>query len=112
MAPRIRPLLHGAEIRTIAGDDLWMSPEYERDTVALHFTWMFDQTGVERLLADLESALAPYDPRPHWSKLFLARSDAIASVYERLPDFLELVERLDPRRAFRNAWFATHIATA
>jgi xylitol oxidase len=112
MAPRIRPLLHGAEIRTIAGDDLWMSPEYGRDTVALHFTWRLDQTGVERLLVDLESALRPFEPRPHWSKLFLARSDAIASVYERLPDFLELVERLDPRGAFRNAWFETHIAPA
>jgi xylitol oxidase len=112
MASRIRPLLQGAEIRTIASDDLWMSPEYGRDTVALHFTWVLDQAAVEGLLIDLESALAPFEPRPHWSKLFVAGPDVIASVYERLPDFLDLVERLDPRGAFRNAWFERHITRA
>jgi alditol oxidase len=111
MAQRIRPLLQSAEIRTIAGDDLWMSPEYGRDTVGIHFTWIPDQPAVEELLVDLESALAPFQARPHWSKVFVARSDAISSLYERLPDFLHLVERLDPRGAFRNDWFEAHIAS-
>jgi xylitol oxidase len=26
------------------------------------------------------------------------------ALYERLPDFVRLVERLDPRGAFRNTW--------
>ena len=26
------------EIRTVAADHLWMSPQHERDTVAVHFT--------------------------------------------------------------------------
>jgi hypothetical protein len=26
-----------------------------------------------------------------------------------MPDFIRLVERLDPRGAFRNAWLKTHV---
>ncbi|MBV9577093.1 MAG: FAD-binding protein, partial [Chloroflexi bacterium] len=38
----IEPLLQMSEVRTIAADDLWMSPFYRRDCVALHFTWRYD----------------------------------------------------------------------
>jgi alditol oxidase len=109
LSDRIRPLLQVCEIRTIAADRLWMSGEYGRDTVAFHFTWRPDQQHVETLLVDLEAALAPFDARPHWGKLFAARADAIARLYERLPDFVRLVERLDPRGAFRNAWFEARV---
>jgi len=30
-------------------------------------------------------------------------------LYERLPDFAHLVERLDPRGAFRNDWLEQHV---
>src|SRR5262249_17870160 len=39
LAGVLRPVLLVSEIRTIAADRLWMSPQYERDSVALHFTW-------------------------------------------------------------------------
>jgi len=78
-----------------------MSPMYERDTVALHFTWVRDQAGVEAALAHLEPALAPFDPRPHWGKVFLD-----APSYPRGEDFLALAERYDPRGVFRNDWFS------
>ena len=109
LSDRIRPLLQVCEIRTIATDGLWMSPEYGRETVGMHFTWRPDQQQVETLLIDLESALAPFDARPHWGKLFAARADAIARLYERLPDFVRLVERLDPRGTFRNPWFEARV---
>jgi alditol oxidase len=54
---------------------------------------------VERVLAEVEPALAPFDARPHWGKLFLR-----APAYQRGRDFIALAERLDPRGAFRNAW--------
>ena len=104
LAPRIRPLLQVAEIRTIAADQLWMSPQYGRETVGLHFTWLPDQEAVDALLVDLEADLAPFDARPHWGKLFRARAASMAALYERLPDFVRLVQRLDPRGAFRNTW--------
>jgi xylitol oxidase len=100
----IRPALLVSEIRTMAADELWMSPQYEQDTIGLHFTWKRDQAAVERALAEVEAALAPFAARPHWGKVFLAGSASVAPLYERLPDFAALVEKLDPRGAFRNDW--------
>ncbi len=109
LAPRIRPLLHIGEIRTVAADGLWMSPQYDRDTVAIHFTWFREQRRVESLLSEIEAALAPFGARPHWGKLFLARAEGIAPLYERGADFARLCARLDPRGAFRNAWLQERV---
>ncbi len=104
LADRIRPVLHVCEIRTIAADRLWMSPQYERDSVGIHFTWALEPEAVMDVLADLEPALEPFDPRPHWGKLFLH-----APRYERVADFARLTERLDPRGAFSNGWLETRV---
>jgi xylitol oxidase len=109
LAGRIQPLLQVTELRTIAADRLWMSPQYGQDTIAFHFTWTPDQPAVERLLVDLEAALDPFQARPHWGKVFLAGAATIARRYQRLPDFVGLVDRLDPRAAFRNDWLSAHV---
>lgn len=95
---RIAPLLQISEIRTIAADDLWMSPFYERDCVAIHFTWKPDWVAVRDVLPDLEAALAPFDARPHWGKLFLTPPRPLP----RQEDFLRLASRFDPSRKFGN----------
>jgi xylitol oxidase len=109
LAATLAPVLQVAEIRTIAADRLWMSPQYGQATVALHFTWTREPDAVARVLVDLEAALAPFDPRPHWGKAFLADAATVAPRYERLSDFVRLAERLDPRGAFRNDWLAAHV---
>jgi alditol oxidase len=106
LAGVIRPVLQVCEIRTIAADALWMSPQHGRETVGLHFTWALDPDAVASVLAELEPALEDLGARPHWGKVFLADAATIAPRYERLGDFLRLAERLDPRGAFRNAWTA------
>jgi alditol oxidase len=105
----IRPALQVCEIRTVAADRLWMSPQHGQDTIAIHFTWKREPELVGRLLGAVELALSPYAPRPHWGKLFLAGAATIADRYERLPDFRALAERLDPRGAFRNDWLERHV---
>ncbi len=67
---RIAPLLEVSELRTIAADHLLLSPAYQRDSLAIHFTWRLDVDGVTALLPAIEAALAPYAPRPHWGKVF------------------------------------------
>jgi xylitol oxidase len=104
LAPKVRPLLQVAEIRTIAADRLWLSPQYEQDSVAIHFTWDRDQEAVERVLVDVEAALAPFDARPHWGKVFLNSPQ-----HPRAADFLALAARLDPDGKFRNGWFERHV---
>jgi xylitol oxidase len=103
------PLLQVSEIRTVAADELWMSPQYEQDTIAIHFTWQPEQQAVERVLVEVEAALLPLGARPHWGKLFLADAATIAPRYQRLQDFAALVERTDPRGAFTNDWLEQRV---
>jgi xylitol oxidase len=109
LAERIRPVLLVCEIRAVAADRLWMSMNHGQDSVALHFTWRPDQEAVEEVLRDLETALNPFGPRPHWGKVFLEGATDIAPRYERHADFVGLVERLDPRGAFGNAWLDSRV---
>jgi alditol oxidase len=109
LAGTIRPVLQVTELRTIAADRLWMSPQYEQDTIAIHFTWAPEQEAVERVLVDVEAALAAFGARPHWGKVFLAAASVIAGLYERLPDFAALAQCLDARGAFRNDWLERHV---
>jgi xylitol oxidase len=109
LGDRIRPLVQVSELRTIAADRLWTSTQSERDSLAIHFTWEPAPEGVGRVLAAVEEALAPFAARPHWGKLFHARAPELAERYPRLPEFARLVERLDPRGAFRNAWLEDRV---
>jgi xylitol oxidase len=109
LAEGIRPILQVSEIRTVAADRLWTSMSYGEDTVGIHFTWRPERDAVGEMLVRLETALAPLEARPHWGKLFDADAAEIAPLYERMPDFIRLAERLDPRGAFRNAWLRANV---
>ncbi|NES13878.1 MULTISPECIES: FAD-binding protein [Micromonospora] len=97
-AGRIAAVLQICEIRTIAADDLWLSPNYERDSVALHFTWIGDPAAVAPVLTEVEERLAPFAPRPHWGKLF---DRDPATGYPRFDDFRALLREFDPAGKFR-----------
>lgn len=112
LAATMEPVLLVTELRTIAADRLWMSPQYERSTMAIHFTWALEPAAVERVLVDVEAALAPLQARPHWGKVFLADAGTIAGLYERLSDFAALAQRLDQRGAFRNDWLERQVLGA
>jgi xylitol oxidase len=109
LAGVVRPVLQVSELRTVAADRLWMSPQYGQDTLAVHFTWEPDWPAVERVLVEVEAALDPFGARPHWGKLFGYDAAAIAGRYPRLGDFARLAGRLDPRGAFRNAWLEARV---
>lgn len=109
IAARIRPLLLVCEIRTIAPDGLWLSPEHERPSVGLHFTWQRRQREVEAVVTSVENALAALEARSHWGKLMTRPATEIAPRYPRLHDFLHLRDELDPRGAFVNGWLTRHV---
>ncbi|HET9072836.1 MAG TPA: D-arabinono-1,4-lactone oxidase [Acidimicrobiales bacterium] len=90
------------EIRAVAADELWLSPAYRRETVAVHVTWRPDPPAAAEAIAAVEAALAPYDPRPHWGKLSGMEPAALAVAYPRLDDFRAVAEALDPERTFAN----------
>ncbi len=106
---RVAPLLQISEVRTIAADDLWMSPCYAQACVGIHFTWIPDWPAVSKLLPLIEEQLAPFDARPHWGKLFTTSPARLRALYPRLPDFQELLRRYDPSGKFRNPFLDTAI---
>jgi xylitol oxidase len=102
-------VLQVSELRTVAADRLWMSPQHGRDTLSVRFTWVPDWVAVRRVLVEVEAALAPFGARPQWGKLFLAEAAAIVPLYERAGDFARLAGRLDPRGVFANDWLRRHL---
>jgi xylitol oxidase len=104
LAAEIAPLLFVSEIRTVAADTLWLSPAFERDVVALHFTWRPEQPAVLALLPRLEAALDGLEARPHWGKLFAADATTLAPLYPRFDAFTALAAEYDPAGRFRNAF--------
>ncbi len=77
--------------------------------VALVLLAVQDRSPEEILATDVEAALAPFKARPHWGKVFLADAASTGRLYERLPDFTRLVDRLDPRGAFSNDWLSARV---
>ena len=106
---RVAPVLRISEIRTVAADDLWLSPSYRQDSMAIHFTWINDVPAVMPVLATVEDRLAPFGARPHWGKLFTTSPAAVSRLYGRLPDFQRLLRSLDPDGKFRNKFIDTYV---
>ncbi len=96
---RIAPVLHVSEIRSIAADDLWLSPAQGRESAALHFTWISDTDRVLPVVAEVEAALEPFDARPHWGKVFGTSPSRVRELWEHLPE----AARLLGEGKFRNA---------
>jgi xylitol oxidase len=53
---RIWPVLQVSELRTVAGDELWLSPSYGRGVLAIHFTWVTDVDAVWRPSSSLPTS--------------------------------------------------------
>lgn len=109
---RIYPHLEISEIRTIASDNFWLSPCYQKDCVAFHFTWKQHLDEVSKLLPQIEAELSPYDVVPHWGKLFTIKPDILHQRYKRMDDFLALAGKYDPDGKFSNAYLKTNIYTS
>jgi xylitol oxidase len=103
LGEEITPLLWITELRTIAADDLWLSGAYQRDTLAIHFTWKKD-LAIYPVIEKVEAALRPYNYRPHWGKVFTADGKYLSSVYPKMSEFKALVEALDPTSKFENTF--------
>lgn len=101
LAPRIHPLLHISEVRTIAADDLWLSGAYGRETVGVHFTWHKDLRALD-LLPELDDLFGAHGGRAHWGKVHATPPSTLAERYPRLDDFIALRHDLDPTAKFRN----------
>jgi xylitol oxidase len=86
-----------------------MSPAYQRPSVAIHFTWKQDWPAVQRVLPVIEKELGPYQPRPHWGKLFTVPHADLRARYPKFDDFVTLASKFDPQGRLRNEFLNTNI---
>ena len=106
---KITPHLFITELRAIAADDLWMSPAYHQDCMAIHFTWKPESDEIHKVLPLIEEKIAPFNAKPHWGKVFTMPPSRIAQVYPNLPKFQALLKQYDPQGKFRNDFLNKNI---
>lgn len=104
IGPAMEPVLFISEIRRVAADTAWLAPSYGQDSVAFHFTFRRDASGVAAVLPLIDEALAPFGARPHWGKVTSMEPSRLGEVYPRLGDFRALADELDPSGRFRNPY--------
>lgn len=109
MGKIISPHLFISEIRTIAADELMMSPCYHQDSVTIHFTWKPEWEEVSKLLPQIEQALSPFGARPHWGKLFTMSPQVLESRYAHLSQFKKMAAGYDPKGTFRNEFLTQNL---
>jgi len=109
ISPEFRHILMVTEIRSMAADPHWLSPAYQRETVAFHCTWQNDPE-VPALVALIEAALAPFSFRPHFGKVFNVGFEHLRVVLPRFEDFREYVKSVDPTGKFQNEFTTTLLA--
>ena len=111
---RFAPLLLVAEIRSIADDDLWLSPGYGGypNVLALQLTWRPDAAAVAAALTDIEeNAIGWCDVRPDWGGAFAMASNRVAWAYPRRHEAAALYRRHDPAGKFSNAMLERYLFT-
>ena len=105
----VSPLLLTSEIRTVAADTLWLSPFYEQDSIAFHFTWKPRPDEVLAVLPRIESALAPFGARPHWGKLFAGRRETSRLSTRSCRTFGGFCRRSIAGGKFRNEFISRYV---
>lgn len=91
------------EVRTVAGDDALLSPAGGRETgyVAVH---MYRGMAWEPYFRAVEAIMDGFDGRPHWGKRHFQTAATLAPRYPGWERFAAVRDRLDPGRAFTNAY--------
>ena len=91
------------EYRTVAADDVWLSPFYQRDsaTIAVHQYFRVDTT---ELFGTCEAIFRRYEGRPHWGKRHTRSAAELESLYPKFEEFRVLRRRLDPDGKFLNPY--------
>ncbi len=105
----VSPILFVTEIRSIAADELWLSPAYKQDVIAIHFTWKPETERVMAILPKLEAALKPFNYMPHWGKIFTMAPADLHARYPKFKDFLALAKDMDPLGKWKNGFLIKNL---
>jgi FAD-linked oxidoreductase len=89
------------EYRTVAADDVWLSPFYQRKsaTIAVH---QYRGVDTAELFDACEAIFRNNGGRPHWGKRHTRTAAELAQLYPQYDAFLALRAKLDPTGKFLN----------
>ncbi|MEW6347269.1 MAG: D-arabinono-1,4-lactone oxidase [Pseudomonadota bacterium] len=93
------PLMFPLEYRWVRGDDIWLSPDFERDSVHIS-AHQYRGMPHERYFDGVQAICLNYGGRPHWGKMHTLRGQDFAKLYPHWEDFLALRQRMDPHGRF------------
>ncbi len=102
IADVIAPLLLISELRTIAEDQVALSPVFERTCIAIHFTWKHDALALKLILPEIERILKGFGARPHPGKVFTSSNFLFPGLYPKFDAFTAYRNHLDPKDKFMN----------
>jgi len=89
------------EYRTVAADDLPLSPAFGRKTVAISIHEAAG-TPYERYFSDAQAIFINHGGRPHWGKIHFCATAQLRELYPEWESFWGLRARIDPRGIFLN----------
>ena len=93
------PLMFPLEYRWVRGDDIWLSPNFGRDSVHIS-VHQYRGMPFEGYFEAVQAICLNHGGRPHWGKVHSLRAPQLSSLYPRWEDFLALREKMDPSGRF------------
>ncbi|MCH2045448.1 MAG: FAD-binding protein [Saprospiraceae bacterium] len=91
------------ECRFVKGDDLWLSPAYQRDSAYMAFH-VYYKTPHNPYFTDIEKLMMEYDGRPHWGKMHTRTAKNLCTTYPKWDDFQAIRKSCDPHGVFLNPY--------
>jgi FAD-linked oxidoreductase len=91
------------EVRYVKGDDIWLSPFYQRDAISIAVHRIFDEDFTP-YFKTIEPIFRKYQGRPHWGKLNTLTQADFKALYPRWQDFAAVRRELDPEGRFLNPY--------
>lgn len=91
------------EYRTLARDDIYLSPAYQRETVTISLHQAADLP-YESFFAAAEAVFRSVKGRPHWGKIHTHQASELAELYPEWPRFTQIRQQFDPNGRFINRY--------
>lgn len=106
MQHRYPAVLWPIEYRTLAADDIPLSPAYGRATVTIS-VHQAAELPYNPFFADVEAIFRNHQGRPHWGKIHTHTARDLAALYPRWVDFQQVRTQVDPTGIFLNEHLQT-----
>lgn len=100
------PLMFPLEYRWIRGDDIWLSPNFGRDSVHIS-VHQYCGMPFERYFDGVQAICLNHGGRPHWGKCHSLAAPTLSKLYPHWDDFLALREQMDPKGRFLTPYMRT-----